>query len=1308
MSRVIQDEGQELDFLAPLETVDQSIEKAKQMVEAAPQGDPSRERALLGLVVMCRCRYLQTKNIEDLTKVIENAEELLRATSETNDGFKGLWLEKLGNWYDDRYDLSQEIGDLDRAIEFYQQLASSMPVTDPSRVSHLARVSMSLHKRFELSRSSEDLDRVIEAASTTLESMPLEHSGRPSLRILLVNLLQQRSTMTGTSDDANRAIEMLNSGVQTMTPGELSDLPAMRIFIQSLIMAFEQTGSVDYLNQGVTLLEEALQHTPANEMKYFQHCRQLGMLLMRRFENTGSIDDVLRGIDVTETSVDNTPAHDNGRISALNTLGALRGLLFQHTGEKTHLELAIESIQAAIDALPADSFSRFGLLHNLSTWYGKRYDLTGEVCDINLAIDTMEPVLQEMAPGTDRAASFNNMGDMLSKRFQRLGDMNDLNRAIGLNRQAIEETPADHPKRSSFLNNLGIWLGLRFQRTGQMTDINEAVDVAEAAVRAILPDHSERHYCLGNLGRQLSLRYEDTGSLPDLNRSIQVTSLAVEALPLQHPVRARWLNNLGSELDMRFQRLGTTEDLDRAIEYAKAAVKAIPPGHPDLATCLRNLGMWLGSRFEKTGDPSDIDQAIDFASLAVDSTPREDVSYALRAQSLASLLNGRYHLSGELEDINRAIDVLQSVLGGRRRDSRERLIYLKGMAGILASRFDRTGDMDSINKAIEAAQEVTEITHPENFQRAVYFLNLAASLATRWEHTKSAEDKQRILETLMAGWNCTNGLPSTRIRLGRGAAGVYASRFDWKNANAIMQEVVSIIPNVSPRILAHRDKQSVLEDFSGAASMAAACALSAGESAEKALQLLELGRGLAQKFEYLRDQLDAPESQGKETDVTPESINRRHKVSEMLDETINEIRQLSGFEDFLLPPTAQQMMDAADRGPLVVVNVHRYRCDAFIVECNRISSLRLPDLDMDTILEMERKLRIDIISVLEWLWATVTLPVLDYLGFRKLPSDEAWPHIWWVPIGPLAWFPVHAAGRHFNAARETVLDHVMSSYSSSVKSIIYGRRHRVFTSTSDYALLVAMPQTSGQSPLPSASKEIQMLRDLCPGLNLQVVDPAYPTRENVLEQLRHCKIFHFAGHGLSDPAEPSDSCLVVHDWQHRRLTVGDLRDLRLHETAPFLSYLSACSTSSISRVKLIDEGIHLVNACQLAGFRHVVGTLWEVSDSHCVEAAEILYSTLKEKGMNDEAVCLGLHRAVRYLRDRDGLTSAARSQDRVENEFSEDEVEQRPEETMQIDERQCMPADAPHSTPDGRNAVPKKGRKSRAQWHWVPYVHFGV
>jgi hypothetical protein len=62
--------------------------------------------------------------------------------------------------------------------------------------------------------------------------------------------------------------------------------------------------------------------------------------------------------------------------------------------------------------------------------------------------------------------------------------------------------------------------------------------------------------------------------------------------------------------------------------------------------------------------------------------------------------------------------------------------------------------------------------------------------------------------------------------------------------------------------------------------------------------------------------------------------------------------------------------------------------------------------------------------------------------------------------------------------------------------------------------------------------------------------------------------------------------------------------------------------------------IHLVSACQLGAFRHVIGTLWEVNDELCVDVARITHEALRDGGMTDESVSQGLHNATRGLRDR--------------------------------------------------------------------------
>ena len=70
--------------------------------------------------------------------------------------------------------------------------------------------------------------------------------------------------------------------------------------------------------------------------------------------------------------------------------------------------------------------------------------------------------------------------------------MDDLDRAIVTNEQAVESTPDDHPDRAMYLNNLGSALQSRFERTGSMDDLDRAIVTNEQAVESTPDDHPDR------------------------------------------------------------------------------------------------------------------------------------------------------------------------------------------------------------------------------------------------------------------------------------------------------------------------------------------------------------------------------------------------------------------------------------------------------------------------------------------------------------------------------------------------------------------------------------------------------------------------------------------------------------------------------------------------------------------------------------------------------------------------------------------------------------------------------------------------
>jgi hypothetical protein len=159
--------------------------------------------------------------------------------------------------------------------------------------------------------------------------------------------------------------------------------------------------------------------------------------------------------------------------------------------------------------------------------------------------------------------------------------------------------------------------------------------------------------------------------------------------------------------------------------------------------------------------------------------------------------------------------------------------------------------------------------------------------------------------------------------------------------------------------------------------------------------------------------------------------------------------------------------------------------------------------------------------------------------------------------------------------------------------------------------------------------------------------------------------------------------------------------LNLREHSSFLAYLSACGTGRIKGEKFVNENIHLISACQLAGYRHVIGTLWEVKDEICVEMARITYEGIRDRGITDKSVCWGLHKAARELRDRwlSMLAKAIRGSKLAREEDAGLGVNE-------IGARSANDRDQR----DGRlpRDIVSCDNEDKETGLWVPYVHFGV
>jgi CHAT domain-containing protein len=250
--------------------------------------------------------------------------------------------------------------------------------------------------------------------------------------------------------------------------------------------------------------------------------------------------------------------------------------------------------------------------------------------------------------------------------------------------------------------------------------------------------------------------------------------------------------------------------------------------------------------------------------------------------------------------------------------------------------------------------------------------------------------------------------------------------------------------------------------------------------------------------------------------------------------------------------------------------------------------------------------------------------VLHRLGLVDTTQpDRVLPRLWWCPGGELALLPLHAAGRKPTGGM-SVPDFVVSSYTPTVRTLLEARERT--PAPAQRMLAVGVAKAPGLQPLPGAESEIRRLHERFPEI-LTSLDGADATNEAVLAAMPSAEVLHFACHGASHPTDPLSSSLMLADGP---LTVE--RILQRDTSPRRLVVLSACQTASDGAL-VSDEPIHLASALLMAGFQHVVGTLWRVADRTAAQLAERFYAAVTVNGRPDsQLTAYALHEATQALR----------------------------------------------------------------------------
>ncbi|MFI9170937.1 CHAT domain-containing protein [Streptomyces lincolnensis] len=1153
-----------------------------------------------------------------------------------------------------RYALTAHPADGDRSVAVGRQAVAALHDGDPNAALILGNLAATHLLRYQRAGHPDDLDGIIECAERAIVATGADPNMAFHLSTLATGRLL-RFEGTGHLADLDRAIDCGERALALAPAGSPHRPVTLTNLGTSYWARFGRAGRPADLDRAIGIGEQAVADT--GNPHRLTALSNLAVAYHDRFERTGNLADLDRAIAHHEHAVAAAPADAPDGVAYLSNLGMAYQARFERLGETADLDRAIGHLGRVVASAPRGHRRFATFLSNLGIAYRARFDRLGEVPDLDRAVTHHEQAVAATPAGhPDLAHRLSNLGTAYGARFDRKGDPGDMHRAVGSLEGAVAAIPADHPGRALLLGNLAAALLGRFARLGEVADLDRAVAYREQAVAATPADHPNLAMHLSNLSFAHWSRLGRTGEMSDLDAAIDAGRRSVAATPDDHPDRAMRLNNLGNALQQRFAHSGSLHDLDRAVEYHEQAVTSTPNDHPNRATWLSNLGTAYGARARRSGG-ADFDNAVDLALLALAATPADHPDRPLRLFNLGRAHEARYEHAGDPADLDRAVDLAQETAAAVPADHPDRARHLFNLGNTHRLRFRRTGATSDLDRAVDAAEQAVAATPGDHPRRAGRIYLLGICYTRRWD-TGSALDRSRIARLAQDALAATTSPPFDRLRA-CWAVGRLAYVLDEPHtARSLFDTAVELLPLVAARETSSADHEHRLGANRGLVgeTIAVHCAL--GDPGG-AVQAGELGRAvllasrlalrtpladleaehpaLARRLSRVRDALNAPDPPamaapgGQVLDV----VDWRRRLWAEHDAVLAEIRRLPGLDRFLLPPTWDELRPTATGGAVVLLNAGLQRCDAVVVTADGppllvpLPDLRLGDVeawatelteathDAGSFTGELRRQRV-LTEVLGRLWDTTVEPVLDAVDRRLRPDDGVLPRVWWMPTGLLGLLPLHAAG---HAGRAGALDRVISSYTPTLRTL--ARAGGRPAATALRRLTVALDRTPGLADLPATAAEAASLHAAHPDMPLLTNEQA--TAARVTSALSTASWAHFACHAGTDPDTPSEGGLHLHDGV---LSIAEIGRHDLHEAE--LAYLSACSTGHVGR-RHADESIHLASAFQLAGFRHVVASLWPLDDSVAAGAADHFYRLMPNTPPADDAA-LALHHVVRRLR----------------------------------------------------------------------------
>ncbi|KAG8927782.1 hypothetical protein FRC02_007767 [Tulasnella sp. 418] len=982
--------------------------------------------------------------------------------------------------------------------------------------------------------------------------------------------------------------------------------------------------NIQDLGDAVTIQRAVLSCDHPNKSSSAELTKLAGYLRTRssRLKRTQDLEEAIQCY--RQAFIFHPAGHTDGRETLSDLADCLYALYQQQCGEQ-NLEQAINYNRKSLLLHTKEHPGRATRLEKLALCIEAQFWCKGRAEDVEEVITLRREALMLCPPGNSgRPDALINLSHALRTRYINLGHMQDVKESISFNKEALHLYPEGHPNRPMCMNNLGLSLCDEYHRAGRIQDLDEAISYHRKALLLYPMGHENIPVTLTNLANCLEARYDEVGHIQEMETAIESNKQAVLLYHADDLRSTYLLHTLAGCLMSQYEKHNRIEDLQQAVDYFRRLLSQCPPGHLHRPATLNNLGKCLIKQHMRLGTLQCLEDSIHNFKEALELCHKDHPDRPYVLTNLATCYVVQYEKDGKDEILKEAVELLHMAI----KDIPPDHPFLTRILTLLASTY------------ADHAKALKQNYDPQEFFQ----------LFSQAANHPTATIKDRYSASLK--WvERLHGLSSLHA---------YPTYFALADRYLLMRSSLT-------------SRYELLNSIPPWHSCDAAAFAIEAEDLEKAVEFLEQGGNmlwsqmgryrmqlvalqgerapLVEEFTRLSRLMERSATSSISNQTTQRTIEEQastyRRVTEEWEALVEQIRNVRGFGNFLLPPRYSHLQRSSQNGPVIIINVSVVRCDALIITVQNppvlvpLPSVRMVDVHrytlefIDVVREGPSCRRSLILSILRNLWDDMILPILDKLqelGVR--PGSR----IWWCPTSYLSCLPIHAAGPH-KGRNQNLPDLYVSSYTPTLSALLRSI-HADTSPCSTYTknpsprlLVIAQPRTPGQEGIPKVKEEIGRIQTLVKSVDVLLGEKA--THQAVLNGLGDHSWVHFACHASQKVGDPFNSRFHLHDESLTLLNIMEARP----EEAQF-AFLPACHSAAVVGNIRPHEAINLANSLQFVGFRSVIGTMYAMADIDGPLLSEHVYKHLFRR-VNDGSGDLvdyrdaaeALNIATRALRD---------------------------------------------------------------------------